>query len=584
MFAASVGRVHGCLDAQCGYSIEAVSSMEIMAMATQIEFRTQPSHYRHWRVEYDDAVANLYMDVDEASGLFDGYELKLNSYDLGVDIELADIVQRMRFEHPEVSVVVMQSGKDNVFCAGANIRMLGGAEHGHKVNFCKFTNETRNTYEAAFADSGQQYICAIKGSCAGGGYELALACNHIMLVDDATSNVSLPEVPLLAVLPGTGGLTRVTDKRKIRRDLADVFCSTEEGARGKRALEWGLIDELVQTSKFNESVKARADAIVEKSDIDPQVSGIELTPIQCKTSENGDLVYSSVDVEIDRENGLATINISGPKIDAVSDIETLHELGVESWMLCVARELDNAILHLRFNEPELGVMVFKTSGDPARVLAHEKFLLDNQQDWLARETMLFWKRVLKRVDLTSRSLVALVEPGSCFAGTLAEILFAVDRTYMADGEFEDDNRPEARIVLSEVNFGQYAMSNALTRLETRFLGNPESVESAKARIGDELLARDASDLGLVTYALDDIDWEDDVRVFLEARASYSPDALTGMEANLRFAGPETMETRIFGRLTAWQNWIFQRPNAVGEEGALQRYGTGIRGKYDKRRV
>lgn len=553
-------------------------------MTISIDFQTEPTRYRHWWVEQEGAVANLFMNVDENGGLFEGYELKLNSYDLSVDIELADIVQRMRFEHPEVSVVVMASGKENVFCAGANIRMLGGAQHGHKVNFCKFTNETRNTYEAAFEDSGQQYICAIKGSCAGGGYELALACNYIMLVDDAASNVSLPEVPLLAVLPGTGGLTRVTDKRNIRRDRADVFCSTEEGARGKRALAWGLVDELVPNATFNDVVATRAQEFAKTADKKPDVKGIALSPIQRVIGEDGSLSYSSVSVTCDHKNGTATIVISGPTDGAVENTEAFHKKGADNWILRVARELDDAILHLRFNECELGVLIFKTAGDPRQVLAHEKILLENGHNWLANEVRCYWKRILKRIDVTSRSMIALVEPGSCFAGTLAEILFAVDRTYMADGEFEDDERPVATITLSKANFGLYQMGNNLTRLETRFFGNHDYVDNAQEHVGKVLLAQEADGLGLVTYALDDIDWEDDIRVFLEARANYSPDALTGMEANLRFAGPETMETRIFGRLTAWQNWIFQRPNAVGEEGALQRYGSGIRGKYDKRRV
>ncbi len=553
-------------------------------MPNFINFQTEPASYRHWRVEYDGQIATLYMDVDEDGGLFDGYQLKLNSYDLGVDIELADIVQRMRFEHPQVRAVVMRSGKDNVFCAGANIRMLGGAEHAHKVNFCKFTNETRNTYEAAGDDSGQQYICAIRGSCAGGGYELALACNHIILTDDGSTNVSLPEVPLLAVLPGTGGLTRVTDKRKLRRDRADIFCSTEEGARGKRALDWHLVDELVTNSRFEEVVSQRANEFAALSNQTANATGIILEPLKRDIGEDGSIAYSAIEVAVDRNAGHATIHIAGPQEAAPANVEALHAEGAQTWMLRAARELDDAILHLRFNETELGVLIFKSSGDPQEVLAHEKLLLDNEQDWFAIEILLYWKRILKRIDLTSRSLVALVEPGSCFAGTLCEILFAADRSFMADGEFEGDNRPIATVALSQSNFGHYPMSNDLTRLETRFLGSPENTETAKSSIGTVLDAEEANELGLITYALDDIDWEDDVRVFLEERASYSPDALSAMEANLRFAGPETMETRIFGRLTAWQNWIFQRPNAVGEEGALQRYGSGIRGKYDKRRV
>lgn len=553
-------------------------------MSKLIDFQTNPTKYRHWRVEYNDQIATLFMDVDEEGGLFDGYQLKLNSYDLGVDIELADIVQRMRFEHPRIKAVVMRSGKDNVFCAGANIRMLGGAEHAHKVNFCRFTNETRNTYENAGEDSGQQYICAIKGSCAGGGYELALACNYIILTDDGSSNVSLPEVPLLAVLPGTGGLTRVTDKRKIRRDRADVFCSTEEGARGKKALDWGLVDELVANSKFEEAVLKRAGEFADLSKTREKATGIALEPLKKEIGLDGSLTYSAVEVSLDPDAGTATISISSPQDAVPQSIDALHQEGARTWMLRAARELDDAILHLRFNQTELGVVVFKCSGDPVKVLAHEKLLLDNKQDWFANEILLYWKRILKRIDLTSRSLVALIEPGSCFAGVLSEILFAVDRSYMADGEFEGDNRPVATITLSESNFGLCPMSNNLTRLETRFLEDPDSLAVAKSAIGKSLEAEDANELGLITFALDDLDWDDDVRVFIEERTSYSPDALTAMEANLRFAGPETMETRIFGRLTAWQNWVFQRPNAVGEEGALQRYGSGIRGKYDKRRV
>jgi len=553
-------------------------------MTKSIDFQTDPSQYRHWRVAYDGDVASLYMDVDEKGGLFDGYELKLNSYDLGVDIELADVVQRLRFEHPEVKSIVVRSGKDRVFCAGANIRMLGGAAHAHKVNFCKFTNETRNTLEGAGAESGQSYICAIKGACAGGGYELALACDHIILTDDGSTSVSLPEVPLLAVLPGTGGLTRVTDKRKVRRDLADVFCSLEEGVKGRRAAEWKLVDEVVPNSKFDTIVAERAKEFAALSNRASTGGGIKLTPLQRTFGEDGSVTYSTVEVSLDRSAGVATIHIAGPANEAPVSTDALETEGAETWMLRCARELDDAILHLRFNELEIGVVIFKTSGDPELLCAHESLLLDNKNHWLANEILLYWKRVLKRIDLTSRSLVALIEPGSCFVGTLAEILFAVDRSYMADGEFEGDNRPVAAIRLSPVNFGSYPMSNGLTRLETRFLGAPEKVEQAQARSNCPLEAAEASELGLVTFAFDDIDWEDEIRVFLEERVSFSPDAMTGMEANLRFAGPETMETRIFGRLTAWQNWIFQRPNAVGKTGALQRYGTGVRGEFDKRRV
>lgn len=551
-------------------------------MTKVIDFQTDPSKYRHWRVEYQGDVANLVMDVDENGGLFDGYLLKLNSYDLGVDIELADIVQRMRFEHPEVKVVVMKSGKDKVFCAGANIRMLGGAEHAHKVNFCKFTNETRNTFEAAEADSGQKYIAAVKGSCAGGGYELALACNHIMLTDDSSSAVALPEVPLLAVLPGTGGLTRVTDKRKMRRDLADVFCAMEEGVRGKRAQEWRLVDEVIANSKFDATVAERAAEFATAMPT-KATRGITLGPIQ-RQIEADAIHYSLVDVALDRAGRKVVITLHGPDAPTPDSIEAVQALGDQSYLLRLAREFDDAILHLRNNEKDLGLWVLRTQGDSAMVQAEERILLDNSGHWLANEILQYWKRVLKRVDVTSRSLVALVEHGSCFAGVLAELLWSVDRSYMMEDEFEGDNRPLASIVLSPSNFGTYPMGNDLTRLETRFWGQDGQAEALRAHIGETIEAAQADELGLVTYIFDDIDWEDEIRIFMEERASFSPDAMTGMEANLRFAGPETMETRIFGRLTAWQNWIFQRPNAVGPDGALQRYGTGVRGEYNMQRV
>jgi benzoyl-CoA-dihydrodiol lyase len=547
-----------------------------------IDFQTDPSKYRHWRVEYQGDVANLVMDVDENGGLFDGYLLKLNSYDLGVDIELADIVQRMRFEHPEVKVVVMKSGKDKVFCAGANIRMLGGAEHAHKVNFCKFTNETRNTFEAAEADSGQKYIAAVKGSCAGGGYELALACNHIMLTDDSSSAVALPEVPLLAVLPGTGGLTRVTDKRKMRRDLADVFCALEEGVRGKRAQEWRLVDEVIANSKFDATVAERAAEFAAAMP-SKATRGITLGPIQ-RQIEADSIHYSLVDVALDRAGRKVVITLHGPDAPTPDSIEAVQALGDQSYLLRLAREFDDAVLHLRNNEKDLGLWVLRTQGDSAMVQAEEQILLDNSGHWLANEILQYWKRVLKRVDVTSRSLVALVEHGSCFAGVLAELLWSVDRSYMMEDEFEGDNRRLASIVLSPSNFGTYPMGNDLTRLETRFWGQDGQAEALRAHIGETIEAAQADELGLVTYIFDDIDWEDEIRIFMEERASFSPDAMTGMEANLRFAGPETMETRIFGRLTAWQNWIFQRPNAVGPDGALQRYGTGVRGEYNMQRV
>lgn len=553
-------------------------------MTKLIDFRTNPSKYNHWHVEYNGPVASLIMDVNEDAGLFEGYQLKLNSYDLGVDIELNDVVQRMRFEHPEVKVVVMKSGKEKVFCAGANIRMLGGAAHSHKVNFCKFTNETRNAFEAAEQESGQKYVAAVKGACAGGGYELALACNYIILTDDAQSSVSLPEVPLLAVLPGTGGLTRVTDKRKVRRDLADIFCSTEEGVKGKRAQDWRLVDEVIANSKFDATVAERAAQFAAELSKGDDRQGITLGDLDRKIDENGNVTYSLVEVAIDRDARSATITLHGPSDDAPRDMAAFHAQGDQAYLLRLAREFEDAILHLRLNEMELGLWVFKTQGDPERLLAHEKLLADNADHWLANEVSHFWKRTLKRVDVTSRSLVALVEHGSCYAGVLAELLWSVDRSYMMEDEFEGDNRPIATITLSPDNFGTYPMGNGLTRLETRFLGEDTRVDELKDKIGDAMEASDAEKNGLVTMILDDIDWEDEVRIFLEERASFSPDAMTGMEANLRFAGPETMETRIFGRLTAWQNWIFNRPNAVGSNGALQRYGTGVRGEYNLERV
>ena len=552
-------------------------------MPKMIDFQTNPSKYRHWKIEYDGPVATLIMDVDETAGLFEGYELKLNSYDLGVDIELNDVVQRMRFEHPEVKVVMMKSGKDKVFCAGANIRMLGGAAHSHKVNFCKFTNETRNAFEAAEADSGQNYIAAVKGACAGGGYELALACNHIMLTDDSTSAVGLPEVPLLAVLPGTGGLTRVTDKRKVRRDLADIFCSTEEGVKGKRAQDWRLVDEVIPNSKFDATVVERAHEFAAKSQKADVSKGITLGQLNRTVTEDA-VSYDLLEVELNRAERTATITLKGPEEDAPADMAAFQEQGDQAYMLKLVRELEDAILHLRTNENELGLWLFKTQGDPEKFATHEALLATNIDHWLANEVQHYWKRTLKRVDVSSRSLAALVEHGSCFVGVLAELLFAVDRTYMMEDEFEGDNRPTAAITLTQANFGPYPMGNALTRLQTRFLAEPEHVESLKSSIGQSVEAVDADKLGLVTMILDDIDWEDEVRIFVEERVSFSPDAMTGMEANLRFAGPETMETRIFGRLTAWQNWIFNRPNAVGKDGALQRYGTGIRGDYNMERV
>jgi benzoyl-CoA-dihydrodiol lyase len=551
-----------------------------------IDFRTEPARYRHWKLAVDGEIATLTMDVDEKGGLLGGYELKLNSYDLGVDIELADAIERLRFEHPEVKVVILKSGKDRVFCAGANIRMLAGATHAHKVNFCKFTNETRNGIEDASANSDQKYLCVVNGTAAGGGYELALACDHIMLVDDGSAAVSLPELPLLAVLPGTGGLTRVTDKRKVRRDRADVFCTTEEGVKGKRAVEWRLVDEVAPRSKLDESVAARAKAIAQATE--PHKlnigKGVALTPIARKRTADGN-EYKYVSVEFARENRLATITLRGPDGPPPADADAMVQQGASFWLLQVARELDDALLDIRLNELEVATIVFKSAGDPQLVLAHNTFVEQQNDHWLAREIRLKWRRVLKRVDMTSRSLVTLIEPGSCFAATLAELIFAADRSYMLIGQRPGDNRPPATITLGDANCsGDLAMSNGWARLRTRFLGEPDALHRAQDAIGRQLNAEEAEELGLVTAALDDIDWDDEVRLLLEERASFSPDGLTGMEANLRFAGPETMETKIFARLTAWQNWIFQRPNAVGPDGALTRYGTGQKPNFDLKRV
>jgi len=539
-----------------------------------IDFQTAPDRYRHWTIETDGPIGTLTMRVSESGGLVPGYELKLNSYDLGVDIELHDAVQRLRFEHPQVKVVIIRSGQDRVFCAGANIRMLSQSSHGHKVNFCKFTNETRNEIEDASECSGQRYLAAVSGSAAGGGYELALAADHIMLIDDRSSSVSFPETPLLAVLPGTGGLTRIIDKRKVRRDLADVFSTLEEGIRGKKAVDWRLVDEVVPKSVWQERVLERARAMAARSDRPDNATGVRLTPL-ARTIVDDRIEYPFVTVEIDRARRIANLTIRGPKAPVPASVEPADTF----WPLAWARELDDAILHLRFNEPEIGQLVFRTQGDSAAVLAYDEFLEAHRSHWFIREVRLFIKRVLKRVDLTSRTLIALIEPGSCFAGSLAELVFAADRSAMFDG-----GSPAPALALSRLNFGAYPMSNGLTRLATRFLGEPESVTRAEAMIGTSIGAEAAGEAGLVTFVYDDTDWTDEIRIMLEERASFSPDALTGMEANLRFGGPETMETKIFGRLTAWQNWIFQRPNAVGNEGALKRYGTGIQPSFDRQRV
>ncbi|HXL13393.1 MAG TPA: 2,3-epoxybenzoyl-CoA dihydrolase [Bradyrhizobium sp.] len=551
--------------------------------ARYIDFQTDPSRYRHWKLDVEGDVATLTMDVDENGGLFEGYQLKLNSYDLGVDIELADAVQRLRFEHPGVKVVVVRSGKNRVFCAGANIRMLAGATHAHKVNFCKFTNETRNGLEDSSENSGQAFVTVVNGTAAGGGYELALATDHIILADDGSAAVALPEVPLLAVLPGTGGLTRVIDKRKVRRDHADFFCTIEEGIKGKRAVAWRLVDEIVPNSKLEAKVAERVQEFAAASKRNGAGKGIALSPLTRSFNDNG-IRYGFVSVEINRTERIATISIRAPETGAPADIDGMIAQGASFWPLQVARELDDAILHLRINELEIAMLVFKSHGERANVLACDAFLENNKAHWLVNEVRQYWKRVFKRIDVTSRTLVALVEPGSCFVGTLAELVFAADRSYMLIGQKQGDNRVAPTIELSAMNFGPYPMSHGLTRLDSRFQADPSDLSRAQAKIGEALDAEQAEQLGLVTFALDDIDWDDEIRVFFEERTSFSPDSLTGMEANLRFVGPETMESKIFARLTAWQNWIFQRPNAVGEDGALRRYGTGQKAQFDMTRV
>ena len=549
----------------------------------RVNFLTDPSQYRHWKLNVSGERAELILDVDENGGLYEGYELKLNSYDLGVDIELYDAIQRLRFEYPRVKVVVLKSGKGKVFCAGANIKMLAGANHADKVNFCKFTNETRGAIEDASQKSGQIYIAAVEGACAGGGYELALATEHIILVDDGSSSVSLPEVALLAVLPGTGGITRVTDKRMVRRDRADMFCSSEAGARGSRALEWNLVDDLVSPTKFNDLVKQRADEFATRSDRPTDQEGIKLGPLTVK-QEDKCYQYSSVSVDLNHDLGIAEIKILGPTDGVPNDVNQLLLEGDQFWPLRVARELDDAILQLRFNELQIGVIVFKSIGSSQEVSRYCNFLQANTHHWFVREVIFYWTRVLKRIDLTSRSLISLITPNSCFAGFLAEIMLASDRSFMCEDVFEEFGDLEASIILTSSNFGRHPMCNNLSRLATRFLGQPEMIENIELNIDKPILATEADALGLVSMSCDEIDWDDEVRLFLEERSSFSPDALTAMEANIRFAGPETMETKIFGRLSAWQNWIFQRPNAVGSTGALKLYGTGKRADFDKKRV
>ena len=537
--------------------------------------------WRHWRLSVEGRVATVTMLVDADGSLVEGYKLKLNSYDLGVDMELNDIIQRLRFEHPTVGCVVLTSGNDRIFCSGANIYMLGQSTHSWKVNFCKFTNETRNGFEDSSGNGGFKFLAAVNGTCAGGGYEVALACDEILLVDDRASAVSLPEVPLLAVLPGTGGLTRVVDKRKVRRDLADVFCTSEEGVRGRRAKQWNLVDDIAPPGRWAEAVKARAEALGAQSTRPADADGIELTPLDRMIDEAG-YHYSLVDVRFDRPRGFATITLSAPTDSPPVGGDAMHAQGASFWSLRLARELDDAILMLRTNEPELGLWLLETSGEGEKVLAYDAALAAASDHWFVNETIGMLRRTLSRLDVSSRSMYAVVKPGSAFAGLFAELLFAADRGYM----LELISNPEANphLLLSEANFGRYPMCNGLNRLESRYLGNPDQLDELRALTGSPIPTGEAYDLGLVTFAPDDIDWDEEIRLAIDERAGLSPDALTGMEASLRFAGPETVWSKVFGRLSAWQNWIFIRPNAVGEGGALKLFGTGRRAEFDAKRV
>ena len=549
--------------------------------ARRVDYRTDPSQYKHWKLSFNGPVATFGMDIAEDGGIRDGYKLKLNSYDLGVDIELHDALQRIRFEHPEVKTVVLTSLKDRVFCSGANIFMLGLSTHAWKVNFCKFTNETRNGIEDASRHSGLKFIAAVNGACAGGGYELALACDEILLVDDRSSSVALPEVPLLGVLPGTGGLTRLTDKRRVRHDRADIFCTVIEGIRGERAKQWRLVDDVVKPNQFEQTVQARALELAAQSHRPSSAKGVALTRIERSDHADG-IAYATLDVAIDRAKRCATFTAKAPSDPQPSTIEAIVEAGANWWPLQFARELDDAILSMRTNELEVGTWIFKTSGDASAVLAADAALLEHREHWFVRETIGMLRRTLARIDVSSRSLFALIEPGSCFAGTFAELAFAADRTYMAALPSNEDEEPA--ITLSEVNFGLYPMVTHQSRLARRFYEESAAIEAVRATIGVPVRATEAERLGLVTASPDDIDWADEIRIALEERTAMSPDALTGLEANLRFNGPETMETRIFGRLSAWQNWIFNRPNAVGEKGALKVYGKGSKAQFDVARV
>ncbi|MBU6291458.1 MAG: 2,3-epoxybenzoyl-CoA dihydrolase [Burkholderiales bacterium] len=552
-----------------------------MSESFVVDYQTTPERYRHWSLAVDGVVATLTMAVNEDGGLRDGYKLKLNSYDLGVDIELHDAIQRIRFEHPKVRVVVLGSGLDRTFCSGANIFMLGKSSHAWKVNFCKFTNETRNGLEDSSRYSGLKFLAAVNGACAGGGYELAAACDEILLVDDRSSSVSLPEVPLLGVLPGTGGLTRLTDKRKVRHDHADIFCTTSEGIRGQRAKEWRLVDEIAKPAQFAQAVRERAEVLAAQSDRPAQATGVQLTPLQREFTERG-VRYRYVDVLLDRDARSATITVHSPSTPQPDDIAGIEAAGVHWWPLQMARELDDAILHLRTNEIELGIWILKTAGHREHALACDASMQQHASHWLVRETLGLMRRTFARIDVSSRSLFALIDQDSCFAGTLAELAFAADRSYMLS--LPDAPQDAPVITLSATNFGVLPMITGQGRLARRFYDDAAKLNELKALLGQALDADKAMELGLITANPDDIDWADEIRLALEERASMSPDALTGMEANLRFNGQENMFTRVFGRLSAWQNWIFNRPNAVGESGALKVYGTGSKAKFEFERV
>jgi len=560
--------------------VDVVAAQESQAKMEAVDFQTDPSQYKHWRLAFDGPVATLTMDVAEDGGIRPGYKLKLNSYDLGVDIELHDALQRIRFEHPEIRSVVITSAKNRIFCSGANIYMLGLSSHAWKVNFCKFTNETRNGIEDASAHSGLKFLAACNGTTAGGGYELALACDEIILVDDRSSAVSLPELPLLGVLPGTGGLTRITDKRKVRRDHADMFCTNADGVRGHRAKEWRLVDEAVKPQQFAEHIKRRSLSLAAESDRPAEAKGVPLTPLK-RTNDEAGQHYEYVDVQCNREARTATIAVRAPGSASKDSLERVMAAGANWWPLQMARELDDAILTLRTSELDLGLWIIKTAGNPEAVLASDEFILSHQENWFVREVLGMMRRTFARIDVTSRSIYAVVEPGSCFAGTLLELALAADRVYMRDTQ---EGESAATMALSKMNFGPLPMVNKLSRLAARFYGDETQLGRLRGEIGKELSARDALDAGLVSAAPDDLDWEDEIRQAIESRAAQSPDALTGLEANLRFGPGETLETRVFGRLSAWQNWIFTRPNAVGASGALKVYGTGAPVKFNWERV